>query len=134
MVRSTADRDQDNNGLIDDEEEFDDRDIKEDQKDEVSLFRKELAVICFNTKKRPAPLGVRGSEICIPTKRNIYDTTQANLGSSSNMDKKADGKDNLGSSGVGQSLTLPFQQIRNAGKQNQLYAKKCFIMHERTSR
>ena len=30
MVRSTADRDNDNNGLMDDEDEVDDRDAKED--------------------------------------------------------------------------------------------------------
>ncbi len=33
---------------------------------DASLFRKELAVIHFNTKKRPPPPGVRGTEVCIP--------------------------------------------------------------------
>lgn len=33
---------------------------------ESSLYRKELAVIYFNTKSRPAPTGVRGLEVCIP--------------------------------------------------------------------
>lgn len=132
MVRSTADRDHDNN---DDEDEVDDRDAKEDSKDEVSLFRKELAVIYFNTKKRPAPLGTRGSEICIPTVRNIYDTTQSDIGNVITVDKKADAKSPIGiSSNSGQSLQIPFQTIRQDGKQNQLHAKKCFIMHERTSR
>lgn len=122
MVRSTSDRDADNtnNNYHND----DDSDEKEGKGDEVSLFRKELAVIHFNTKKRPAPLGIRGSEICIPTKRHGGD-----LGS----DRKAEDKDPK-STHSGQSLQNPFQIIRSEGKQNQLYAKKCFIMHERTSR
>jgi Tub family len=125
MVRSTSDRDSEYQTNVDDEDEEDDeRDNKGDTKDEVSLFRKELAVIYFNTKKRPAPLGVRGSEICIPTRRHGGESTQ---------DRKAEAKDSS-SSHAGQSLQNPFQIIRNESKQNQLYAKKCYIMHERTSR
>jgi hypothetical protein len=125
MVRSTSDRDSEFQTNVDDEDEEDDeRDNKGDSKDEVSLFRKELAVIYFNTKKRPAPLGVRGSEICIPTRRH---------GGESTHDRKAEAKDSS-SSHAGQSLQNPFQIIRNESKQNQLYAKKCYIMHERTSR
>jgi hypothetical protein len=34
----------------------------------------------------------------------------------------------------GQCLQQPFEKIRDAGKQNQMLAKKCYIMHEKTSR
>ena len=131
MVRSTADRDQSNNMIDDDDDNNNDDNSngKEDSKDEVSLFRKELAVIYFNTKKRPAPLGIKGSEICIPTKRNINDTSIID----SNLNKRAESKDTVGAP-IGQTLQQPFQTIRDAGKQNEMFAKKCFIMHERTSR
>ena len=42
-------------------------DVKAEKKsDEVSLYRKEMAIIYNNTGKRPAPPGVRGTEVCIP--------------------------------------------------------------------
>jgi hypothetical protein len=40
----------------------------------------------------------------------------------------------LGSYVPGQCLQQPFEKIREAGKQNQMMAKKCFVMHEKTSR
>ena len=129
MVRRTADSDdhQPNDNYNDDDDDDDDeKEGKGDSKDEVSLFRKELAVICFNSKKRPAPAGVRGSEICIPTKKRGADNGTP-------TDRRADSKD-FSNVNIGQSLQIPFQTIRNQGKQNLLYAKKCYVMHERTSR
>lgn len=130
MVRRTADSDTDHqtndNYNDDDDHDDDDKDGKGDSKDEVSLFRKELAVICFNSKKRPAPAGVRGSEICIPMKKRSMDN-------STPTDRRADSKD-ASNVNIGQSLQAPFQTIRSQGKQNVLHAKKCYVMHERTSR
>mmetsp|Transcript_18881 Transcript_18881/g.18190 ORF Transcript_18881/g.18190 Transcript_18881/m.18190 type:complete len:597 (+) Transcript_18881:44-1834(+) len=122
MIRSTADRDDDNEHDGDDQP--DNKGGEAGNPDEVSLFRKEVAVIHYNTKKRPAPLGVRGCEVCISSK-----------GSDEAVDtlRNADAKDS-GSYVPGQCLQQPFEKIRDAGKQNQMMAKKCYVMHEKTSR
>jgi hypothetical protein len=129
MVRSTTDRDDDINR--DDSDDDDGRDAKSTKNinkdasgdgDEVSFFRRELAVIHFNTKKRPAPMGTRGSEVCIP-KQHFNESESDGV--------KAEAK---GSRTQPQSLQIPFQTIRDAGRQNELHAKKCYVMHEKTSR
>lgn len=78
--------------------------------EDKSLYRKELASIYFNSKKRPPPPGVRGTEICIPNVRSGHETECPIV------------------------LQQGFQAIREAGKQNVLHHRKYFIMHERTSR
>jgi hypothetical protein len=95
--------------------------------EEVSLYRRELAVIHFNTKTRPAPAGVRGTEICIP--KVTYN--------SSNSNSESDAK---GISGLKRdaapvyNIVRPFEKLRTTGKQNELFSKTCFVLHERTSR
>eukprot|EP01038_Epipyxis_sp_PR26KG_P006980 gene6980-9541_t len=103
--------------------------------EEVSLYRKELAVIHFNVKKRPPPNGVRGSEVCIPNNfADYYDNiNNANV---------ADGKGTNNSNNNGakataanvQNIVKPFEKIRDAGKQNEMYSKTCYILNERTTR
>ena len=87
---------------------------------EMNLFRKELAVVFYNTKKRPAPLSVRGTEVCIPFVQQASGKDRA--------------EDKSGSAVEVNNLSAPFQKIRGQAKQNELHANKCFIMHERTSR
>lgn len=85
--------------------------------EEVSLFRKELAVIHFNSKARPASGTLRGTEICIP----IGHPTGA-----------AEAKGSQGKASF--NIMKPFDKIRESGKQNELYAKQCLILHERASK
>ena len=97
------------------------RDAKGSKDDrEMNLFRKELCVVFYNTKKRPAPLSVRGTEVCIPFVQPANGTDRA--------------EDKSGSAVEVNNLSAPFQKIRGQAKQNELHANKCFIMHERTSR
>lgn len=100
-----------------------DREAKESQakgtSDDVSLYRRELAVIHFNTKHRPTN-GVRGMEVCVP----LDPATD-----SANVDK--DGK-NQGSHVF--NIVKPFERIRLAGKQNAMFSKTCLVMHEKLSR
>jgi hypothetical protein len=87
--------------------------------DDVSLYRKELAVIQFNSKTRPAPAGTRGMEVCVPVPtadgENVAAASNAKDASKMNLEK-------------------PFERIRIAGKQNVMFAKTCMVFHERNTR
>ena len=100
------------------------RDAKDDR--DMNLFRKELAVIFYNTKKRPAPLSVRGTEVCVGAVNKV-DKAEA---------KVSGGKSEASSAGAESmaNLSQPFQKIRGQAKQNEMNKDKCYIMHERTSR
>jgi len=93
----------------------------------VSLYRKELAVIFFNTKSRPSPAGVRGTEVCIPA------IGYAGRGGGGGG---AEDKDSSGSTMVvGQkNLSGHFARVRSAGKQNVMMKNKLVVLHERTSK
>ena len=98
------------------------KDSKQDDR-HMALFRKELAVIFYNTKKRPAPLSVRGTEVCIPA-----------LGAAGMSDRDRAEAKSAGIAEGAPNLSVPFQKIRSQAKQNELLSNKCFITHERTSR
>ena len=98
------------------------KDSKQDDR-HMALFRKELAVIFYNTKKRPAPLSVRGTEVCIPA-----------LGTAGMSDRDRAEAKSVGIVEGAPNLSVPFQKIRSHAKQNELLANKCYITHERTSR
>jgi hypothetical protein len=121
-------KDEDNAMMMEDTE--DDNSYRREEKGGASLFRKELAVVHFNTKQRPAPSGIRGCEICIPfAPLVILDDTNI----SSNADSKTPPvlKPNANTP---PNLITPFTKIRSSGKQNSLLANKLYIMHEKTSR
>lgn len=80
--------------------------------EDVSLYRKELAVIHFNSKHRPAPKGVRGMEVAI-----------AATGSTSN----SSGSNTF-------NITKAFDRARETGKQNTSYTRICTILHEKSTR
>ena len=117
---------------------------------EDTLYRKELAVIWFNTKSRPSPAGVRGTEVSIPgsflsnDQIAIASNTQAATSGGTVVSRVADAKlssssspDSVGSLGglhSSRDLRTPFGRIRSAGKQNSWQPKTCFVLHERTSR
>ena len=113
------------------------RNSANDTKNTEENTRKELAAIYYNLKKRPAPLSVRGSEICIPG---------VSLLSLEESDMKAEAKDSTSSMsemGVADvsyemnpspNLLKTFQKIIKAGKQNEMSAEDYFVMHERTTR
>lgn len=82
-----------------------------------SLYRKELLSIHFNSKTRPAPQGMRGTEVCIPNPASI-----------AAADSSSSGQNNM------YSLSKPFEKIRKSGKQNEMHAKSFYVLHERTSR
>ena len=99
--------------------------------DDVSLYRRELAVIHLNTKSRPAPPGTRGMEVCIPQVHSpnpLHADPKAASSSSSSASSTA------GSPKVVYNIEKPFQKIRAENKQNEMYAQTCLVAHERTSR
>ena len=93
--------------------------------EDVSLYRKELAIIHYNVKNRPCQTGVRGMEVCIP---NTFGAGSA----------AADGALPTATEGKPSpqifNIEKPFEKIRAAGKQNEMFGKSCFILHERNSR
>lgn len=119
-------------------------DLKPEKKsDEVSLYRKELAIIYNNTRTRPAPAGVRGTEVCIPAS---YLNAEEQLMRRNNSvgaqlpDSAAQGKKGAAHhvSTVPvcstRSLNEPFSRVRAAGKQNSKQMGRVFVLHERTSK
>lgn len=110
---------------------------------EVSLYRKEMAIIYNNTKKRPAEAGVRGTEVCIPAsylnadeqlmRRN--NTVGAVLPDSAAQGKKGAAY-HVSTVPIcaTKSMHDPFQRVRAAGKQNSKQTKRVFVLHERTSK
>lgn len=103
------------------------RDRKADSagaKDEVSLYRRELVSIHFNTKTRPPPKGKLGMEVCVPSPSPGGAAPGAAASASS-----AGGKN-----GGIFNIQRPFEKIRHAGKQNVMYSKSCLIFHEKATR
>lgn len=103
--------------------------------DDVSLYRREMAVIKFNAMNRPAPQCVRGLEVCIPAVPSASALAEAKPASTSAT--TAAGV-SMTSNVVAQpsifNLEKPFKKIRDLGRQNDLYSKTCTILHEKTSR
>jgi len=80
-----------------------------------------LAVIQYNTRIRPVELGERGMEVCIPVVSPVAHSPENGYSTAPVIDKSVD-------------LVESFRKIREKGKQNDLYASKCFVMHEKRSR
>ena len=103
--------------------------------DDVSLYRREMAVIKFNAMNRPAPQCVRGLEVCIPAVPSATALAEAKPASTSTT--TAAGV-SMTSNIVAQpsifNLEKPFKKIRDLGRQNDLYGKTCTVLHEKTSR
>jgi hypothetical protein len=102
--------------------------------EDVSLYRRELCVIHFNTKKRAAQKEIRAMEVCVPALL-IAEADRAR-GQQATLD--ADSK-NSSSPPAKQvpavyNLMKPFEKIRKAGRQNELHSKTCLIFHEKSSR
>jgi hypothetical protein len=120
--------------------------------EELSLYRKELVVIHFNSKTRPAKEGVRGCEICIPNitanNSNIQQQQQQDQKQQQQQHKQVSSESKSSSNSQTSSATpsnnnnnsnmytiyKQFERVREVGKQNELLAKTCFVMHERTSK
>lgn len=98
--------------------------------DDVSLYRKELVVMRYNSKHRPAADGTRGMEVCIPSLTSVPNTSSTSVTTSVAANKTT--KDDSNTPPM--NLVKPFERIRLAGKQNVLFEKTCFIMHEKHSR
>lgn len=100
--------------------------------DEDSLYRTEVCVVHFNTKVRPCNQNQRGMEVAIPALSNMthdmsslntVNSVGASLDSvSSNVAKK------------NPHLSRMMEKVMRAGRQNDLYANKVFVMHERQSK
>jgi hypothetical protein len=105
--------------------------------DEVSLYRRELAVIHFNTKSRPCP-GVRGMEVCIPVEKEKTDSGADNKSPLSASERGGGGgsvsSPNSNNGDQVFNLMKPFERIRLAGKQNVMFSKTCLVYHEKQSR
>lgn len=102
------------------------RDLKEQQEksgDDVSLYRRELAVIHFNSKTRPSPAGTRGMEVCVPIEPNHSPAVAESKSTTSSS-----------SSSSVFNIVKPFERLRLAQKQNVMFRKTCLVMHEKTSR
>lgn len=87
---------------------------------EDSLYRSQLAVIHFNSKKRPCAPDERGMEICIPHPSLVVAPASVADGSAT---KK-----------ILVDIVHPFQKLREEGAQNELYGHKLLVFHERVSR
>ena len=87
---------------------------------EDSLYRSQLAVINFNSKKRPCAPEERGMEVCIPHPSLVVAPATVAEGTTS---KK-----------ILLDIKLPFERLREEGKQNDLYRHKLLVFHERVSR
>lgn len=101
--------------------------------EDVSLYRRELAVIHFNTKTRPPAPGVRGTEVCIPKLlpgTPISEESGSNTNTSSADAKQANRKDSTPVF----NIVKPFEKLRSTGRQNDMFTKTCIVLHERTSR
>lgn len=85
-----------------------------------TLYRRQLAVIQFNSRTRPCALDERGMEVCI---------AQPNVALS-----LSEGRSQETSNRHGHNLLRMFYKIRMDGRQNELYRTKCFVMHEKQSR
>ncbi len=111
--------------------------------DATSLYRKELLVVYYNSKKRPSAPGQRGSEIAIPSTFLNANTQAYN---NANAPALAEAKAAAKQAGIpvtpissapllpNSNISVPFQRARSAGKQNEKQTKHVFIMHERTSK
>jgi hypothetical protein len=83
---------------------------------ESSLYRKELMLACYTDKVRPTT--TTALEVCIPNPTTA---------------PRAEG-DLLDFVGSKTSMAPNFVAIRSSGKQNELFAEKYFILHEKQSR
>jgi hypothetical protein len=86
--------------------------------DESSLYRSQLAIIRYNTKHRPVEEGERGMEVCLP--RVVSGSAGADS-SQSGAIRHAD-------------MISSFEKIQKTGRQNELFANKFLILHEKRSR
>lgn len=91
---------------------------------DISLYRKELMAIHFNSKTRPAPNGIRGSEVCIPNTDQIKSIARGEIQAEPKNPKNTQIY----------NIQKPFERIRTTSRQNDLFSNSCIILHERTSR
>jgi hypothetical protein len=125
------------NGVCEVNESFDSKDenLNEDNNDEIaqqqtsqmrshgaaaeddSLYRTQLVVVRYHSRKRPCQPDERGMEVAIPFIGDIKSSAP------------------LASSGAKKhNLSRVFDKVIESGRQNELHSNKIFIMHERQSR
>jgi len=92
--------------------------------DESSLYRSHLAAIQFNSRVRPVETGERGMEVSIPY---VAPVVFSPSGLPSHPPHPSTALKSI-------DLVECFRKIRETGRQNDLYASKCFVMHEKRSR
>lgn len=99
-----------------------------------SLYRKELAIISYHSKKRPMNKGERGMEVGIPFNNFVIGGGQALADSNGiKMTKSVVSAASVKPGGFN-SLVIPFKKVQESGQQNFLHAKKVFFLHEKNSR
>ena len=99
--------------------------------DDPTLYRRELVAIHFNTKTRPAPNDMRGTEICIP---RVFPNPDVSTVLSNEGLKGIQARNMQLPTNQVFTVQKSFDKIREKGKQNELLSKTHFIMHERTSK
>lgn len=87
-----------------------------------SLYRKELAIIHFNAKKRPVNKGVRGTEVCLLSRNQNASW------------HRSETQEAVTSKSTPVSYVSTFAKIRENGKQNSSHRNKLFIIHEKSSK
>lgn len=101
--------------------------------EEVSLYRRELCVIHFNTKKRAAQKEIRAMEVCVPALLIAEADSMKSQQPAADADSKNSTPPPKPVPAVF-NIAKPFEKIRKAGRQNELYSKTCLIFHEKSSR
>lgn len=94
--------------------------------DTPSLYRSQLVVISFNSKKRPCSGLERGMEVCIP--HPLLAAAAAAEASSSSSAADPSQKKLL------VDIVKPFKTMREEGTQNDKYRNKLVVFHERNSK
>lgn len=99
--------------------------------DDPTLYRRELVAIHFNTKNRPAPNDIRGTEVCIP---RVFANPDASIVLSTEGLKGIQARNMQMPSNQVFTVQKSFEKIREKGKQNEMLSKSHFVLHERTSK
>ena len=125
-ILNAVDKDIETTEADDNEVEIDDEvAARNGASDAVSLYRSQLVVISFGSKKRPCSGLERGMEVCIP--HPLLMASEAPTTSSASTADTSQKK-------LLMDIVKPFKTMREEGSQNEKYLSKLIVFHERNSK